>query len=87
MVLLFLSRSRCTTRTVTALPRPKPNKSKCEMFKELIDSNAHCVHIMLALPHLNEVLVVLDDDVVLVELPVHVRLRPALRIQEDSISA
>ena len=37
--------------------------------------------------HLNEVLVVLDDDVVLVELPVHVRLRPALRIQEDSISA
>ena len=37
--------------------------------------------------HLNEVLVVLDDDVVLVELPVHVRLRPALTIQEDSISA
>ena len=57
------------------------------MFQELIDSNAHCVHIMLALSHLNEVLVVLDDDVVLVELPVHVRLRPALRIQEDSISA
>ena len=87
MVLLFLSRSRCTTRTVTALPRPKPNKSKCEMFQELIGSNTHCVHIMLALSHLNEVLVVLDDDVVLVELPVHVRLRPALRIQEDSISA
>ena len=57
------------------------------MFKEIIDSNALCVHIMLALSHLNEVLVVLDDDVVLVELPVHVRLRPALRIQEDSISA
>ena len=57
------------------------------MFKEIIDSNAHCVNIMLALSHLNEVLVVLDDDVVLVELPVHVRLRPALRIQEDSISA
>ena len=52
-----------------------------------LDSNAHCVHIMLALSHLYEVLVVLDDDVVLVELPVHVRLRPALRIQEDSISA
>ena len=50
------------------------------MFKEIIDSNAHCVHIMLALSHLNEVLVVLDDDVVLVELPVHVRLRPALSI-------
>ena len=57
------------------------------MFKELIGSNAHCVSVMLALSHLNEVLVVLDDDVVLVELPVHVRLRPALRIQEDSISA
>ena len=57
------------------------------MFKEIIGSNAHCDHIMLALSHLNEVLVVLDDDVVLVELPVHVRLRPALRIQEDSISA
>ena len=47
----------------------------------------HGVPWMLALSHLNEVLVVLDDDVVLVELPVHVRLRPALRIQEDSISA
>ena len=57
------------------------------MFKKIIDSNANCVHIMLALSHLDEVLVVLDDDVVLVELPVHVRLRPALRIQEDSISA
>ena len=48
------------------------------MFKEIIDSNAHCVHIMLALSHLNEVLVVLDDDVVLIELAIHVWLGAAL---------
>ena len=31
------------------------------------------------IPHLNQVLVVLDHDVVLVELPVHIRLGSALQ--------